>query len=136
MATPNQGEPNPQDNQVDNNKNGPAEVIEDRDGPNINIPILYIPDLHNSILSEAIRDGMRVGTTNNQYIIHTPLLKDHIGIDQLKVTLPSENLETCSNPPVSFVTNCQATPFQDGLLVGALKTFKTENLSLQFIPWR
>ena len=45
------------------------------------IPLLYVPDLANTVLSEAIKDGVQVGNTGTEYIIPTPLLKDIVGID-------------------------------------------------------
>ena len=62
MATPNEGHPNPQSNEIDHNEGNPEQVIESGDESNRDIPALFVPDLRNSILSDAIRDGMRVGT--------------------------------------------------------------------------
>ena len=47
----------------------------------MNIPLLYVPDLANTVLSEAIKDGMQVGNSCTEYIIPTPLLKDIVGIE-------------------------------------------------------
>ena len=108
---------------------------EDENGPPPrNIPVLYVPDLANTILSEAILDGIRVGNSGRKYIIHTPRLKDVVGIERLKVTLPTGELETCSDPPMNFVTDCQPTPFNLPLLRGALKDMRKDNPDLQFIP--
>ena len=108
---------------------------EDENGPPPrNIPILYVPDLANTILSEAILDGIHVGNSGRKYIIHTPHLKDVVGIERLKVTLPTGELETCSDPPLNFVTDCQPTPFNLQLLRGALKDMRKDNPDLQFIP--
>ena len=49
---------------------------EDENDPPRDIPLLYVPDLANTILSEAIKDGMQVGNSGTEYIIPTPLLKD------------------------------------------------------------
>ena len=43
-------------------------------------------------------------------------------------------LETCSDPPLSFITDCQPTPFNLQLLRGALKDMRKDNPELQFIP--
>ena len=94
MATP-----APQQDPRDNNR-GDNSDNEGEDGPPKDIPLLYVLDLANTILSEAIKDGMQVGKkTGTEYIIPTPLLKDIIGVDRLKVILPDGELETCSNPP-------------------------------------
>ena len=74
MATPAQRDP--RNNQQRNNSDSKYENDQPRD-----IPLLYVPDLANTVLSEAIKDGVQVGNTGTEYIIPTPLLKDVIGID-------------------------------------------------------
>ena len=69
MATP--GHRDPKDNSNSENENDQSR----------NIPLLYVPDLANTVLSEAIKDGVQVGNTGTEYIIPTPLLKEVIGID-------------------------------------------------------
>ena len=104
-----------------------------------NIPLLYVPDLANTILSEAIKDGMQVGNTGTEYIIPTPLLKEVIGMDRLKVILPEGELETCSDPPLDFITKCQPTPFNLQILRGTLKDMRKDNPELQYLVgdnWR
>ena len=66
----------PKDNQHRNNSDS-----EDENDPFRDIPLLYIPDLANTILSEAIKDGIQVGNSGTEYIIPTPLLKDIVGIE-------------------------------------------------------
>ena len=106
---------------------------EDENDPPRDIPLLYVPDLANTVLSEAIKDGMQVGNSGTEYIIPTPLLKDIVGIERLKVTLPEGELETCSDPPLDFVTKCQPTPFNLQLLRGALKDMLKDNPELQYL---
>ena len=98
MATP-ATQRDPRDNQQRNNSDS-----EDENDPPRDIPLLYVPDLANTILTEAIKDGIQVGNSGTEYIIPTPLLKDIMGIERLKVTLPEGELETCSLPPLDFVT--------------------------------
>ena len=74
MATPAQRDP--RDNQLRNNSDSEDENDLPRD-----IPLLYVPDLANTVLSEAIKDGVQVGNTGTEYIIPTPLLKDIEGIE-------------------------------------------------------
>ena len=83
-------------------------------------------------LEEAIKDGMKVGPA--EYLINTPLLKEHIGVEHLKVFLPSGRLETHSERPIKFVTDCQDSPFPEEVMVSALKTFRIENPITQYIP--
>ena len=124
----------PRDNQQRNNSDS-----EDKNDPPRDIPLLYVPDLANTALSEVIKDGMQVGNSGTEYIISTPLLKDIVGIELLKVTLPVGELETCSVTPLDFVTKCQPTPFNLQLLRGVLKAMRKDNLELQYLAgddWR
>ena len=121
MATP--GHRDPKDNSNSENENDQSR----------NIPLLYIPDLANTVLSKAIKDGVQVGNTGTEYIIPTPLLKEVIGIDRLKVILPEGELETCSDPPLDFITKCQPTPFNLQILRGALKDMRKDNPELQYL---
>ena len=123
----------PQD-PVNNQQRDQPDSKDENGPPPRNIPVLYVPDLANTILSEAILDGIQVGNSGRKFIIHTPRLKDIVGIEGLKVTLPTGELETCSDPPLSFVTDCQPTPFNLQLLRGALKDMRKDNPELQFIP--
>ena len=125
---------NQQQDSVNNDQRNHSESEDENGPPPRNIPVLYVPDLANTILSEAILDGIRVGNSGRKYIIHTPCLKDVVGIERLKVTLPTGELETCSDPPLNFVTDCQPTPFNLQLLRGALKDMRKDNPDLQFIP--
>ena len=127
MATP-APQRDPRDNQQRNNSDS-----EDENDPPRDIPLLYVPDLANTVLSKAIKDGMQVGNSGTEYIIPTPLLKDIVGIERLKVTLPEGELETCSVPPLDFVTKCQLTPFNLQLLRGALKAMRKDNPELQYL---
>ena len=133
MATP-ALQRDPRDNQQRNNSDS-----EDENDPPRDIPLLYIANLTNTVLSKAIKDGMQVGNSGTEYIIPTPLLKDIMGIERLKVTLPEGELETCSVPPLDFVTKCQPTPFNLQLLRGALKDMRKDNPELQYLvgdDWR
>ena len=73
MATPVR-QTDPRGNQQRNNSDS-------ENDPPRNIPLLYVPDLANTVLSEAIKDGMQVGNSSTEYIIPTPLLKDIVGIE-------------------------------------------------------
>ena len=75
MATPVR-QTDPRGNQQRNNSDSKDENDQPR-----NIPLLYVPDLANTVLSEAIKDGMQVGNSGTEYIIPTPLLEDIVGID-------------------------------------------------------
>ena len=72
--------PAPQRDRRDNQQRNNSDS-EDKNDPPRDIPLLYVPDLANTILSEAIKDGMQVGNSGTEYIIPTPLLKDIMGIE-------------------------------------------------------
>ena len=53
----------------------------------VNTPELYVPDLDNTPLERAIRNGMALNDSKTIYRIHCPKLKKYIGMDTLTVTL-------------------------------------------------
>ena len=75
MATPAQQQ-DPTNNQQRENSDS-----EEENGLPMDITILYVPDLANTILSEAIRDSIWVGNSGRKYIIPTPRLKDVVGME-------------------------------------------------------
>ena len=109
----------PQQGNLCNDQQGASDAEEDEGPYRGDIPQLYIPDLVNTILSEAIKDSMMIGTTGREYMILTPRLKDYIGVETLKVKIPSGELEIPTNPPVNFITQCAQNPFQERLLIAA-----------------
>ena len=54
----------------------------------VNIPELYVPDLDNTPLRRAIRNGMALNEDQTIYRIRCPKLKEYIGKDTLTVLLP------------------------------------------------
>ena len=54
----------------------------------MNTPELYVPDLDNTPLETAIRNGMALNDRKTIYRIRCPKLKRYIGMDTLTVTLP------------------------------------------------
>ena len=88
----------------------------------INIPNLFVPDLENTPLEEAIRNGMAMNDSSR--------LKEYIGVNTLTVKLPKGQLEVPTDPPVDFVANCTPTPFnQPRLLVKAMQRLVCVKLS-------
>ena len=77
---------------------------------------------------------MMLDTTSRWYIILTPRLKDYIGVETLKVKIPSGELEIPTNPPVNFITKYAQKFFEERLLIAALKEMWNEHSNLQFIP--
>ena len=70
-----------------------------------------MPDLENTPLEEAIRNGMAMNDRKTIYRICCSRLKEHIGVDTLTVKLPEGQLEVPTDPPVDFVANCVPIPF-------------------------
>ena len=54
----------------------------------VNIPDLYVPDLDNTPLKRAIKNGMALNEDQTIYRIRCPKLKEYIGRDTLTVFLP------------------------------------------------
>ena len=87
----------------DGEKYSEAEEVNTRD--------LYVPDLDNTPLQRAIRNGMALNEDQTVYRIWCPKLKEYIGKDTLTVFLPEGRLEVPTEPLVDFVANCAPTPF-------------------------
>ena len=58
-----------------------TQTVRDENDPQGTFPAVHTLDLTNTVLSEAIKDGMQVGNSGTEYIIPTPLLKDIVGIE-------------------------------------------------------
>ena len=101
----------------------------------MNIRDLYVPDLNNTSLQRAIRNGMALNDTQTIYRIRCPLLKEYIGKDTLTVYLPEGRLEVPTDPPVDFVANCAPTPFdQPRLLIEAMQSLIQTQPELTILP--
>ena len=101
----------------------------------MNIRDLYVPDLNNTPLQRAIRNGMALNDTQTVYRIRCPLLKEYIGKDTLTVYLPEGRLEVPTEPPVDFVANCAPTPFdQPRLLIEAMQNLVQTQPELTILP--
>ena len=106
-------------------------------GPNErgNIPNLFVLDLNNTCLADAIANDMALNERKTEYMICCPKLKEHIGVDTLTVSLPRGKLEVPTDPPVRFIANCAPTPFdQPDLLVSAMRGLREKNAELAILP--
>ena len=100
-----------------------------------NIPDLYVPDLDNTPLRRAIRNGMALNEDQTIYRIRCPKLKEYIGKDTLTVFLPEGRLEVPTEPPIDFVANCASTPFdQPRLLIEAMQNLIQTQPELTILP--
>ena len=101
----------------------------------VNIPDLYVPDLDNTPLRRAIKNGMALNEDQTIYRIWCPKLKRHIGMDTLTVFLPEGRLEVPTEPPIDFVANCASTPFdQPRLLIEAMQSLVQTQPELTILP--
>ena len=101
----------------------------------VNIRDLYVPDLDNTPLQRAIRNGMALNDAQTIYRIRCPRLKEYIGRDTLTVFLPEGQLEVPMEPPVDFVANCAPTPFdQPRLLIEAMQSLIQTQPELTILP--
>ena len=101
----------------------------------VNMAILFVPDLENTPLEEAIWNGMAMNNRKTIYRICCPRLKEHIRVDTMTVKLPEGQLEFPTDPPVDFVENCAPTPFdQPRLLVEAMQCLITMHPELTILP--
>ena len=94
-----QGRGNPRDTRDSDGK-------EYSEAEEMNIRDLYVPDLNNTPLQRAIRNGMALNDTLTIYRIRCPKLKEYIGKDTLTVYLPEGRLEVPTKPPIDFIANC------------------------------
>ena len=120
---------------------GNPRVTRDSDGEEyseakeVNIRDLYVPDLDNTPLQRAIRNGMALNEEQTVYRIRCPKLKDYIGKDTLTVFLPEGWLEVPTEPPIDFVANCASTPFdQPRLLIKAMQSLIQTQPELTILP--
>ena len=101
----------------------------------VNIPDLYVPDLDNTPLRRAIRNGMALNEDQTIYRIRCPKLKEYIGKDTLTVFLPEGRLEVPTEPPINFVANCASNPFdQPRLLIEAMQSLVQTQPKLTILP--
>ena len=101
----------------------------------VNTRDLYVPDLDNTPLQRAIRNGMALNEEQTVYRIRCPKLKEYIGKDTLTVFLPEGRLEVPTDPPVDFMADCAPTPFdQPRLLIEAMQSLVQTQPELTILP--
>ena len=98
------------------------------------VPDLFVPDLNNTPLAEAIKEGMADNNEKTIFIIRCPKLREHIGTERLRVHLPSGELEIDMEPRVKFVVNCSREKIQENLLVTALNSMKKTEAAFTPLP--
>ena len=99
------------------------------------IPNLFIPDLNNTSLRDAIERGMPLNNLGTEYMINCPALRRYIGTDRMRVEIPSGDLEIDTEPPIRFVAKCSDVPFQqEHLLISAIEDLVEKNAELMPLP--
>ena len=99
------------------------------------IPDLYIPDLNNTRLCDAVARGMVLNTNNTEYLILCPDLKRYIGTDRMRVHIPTGRLRIDTDPPIRFVADCCTEAFsQNSLLIDAMNGLKKQYAELTTLP--
>ena len=99
------------------------------------MPNLFVPDLNNTPLHDAIKRGMPLNNQGTEYMINCPTLRQYIGTDKLRVEIPSGDLEIDTEPPIRFVAKCSDVPFQqEHLLISAMEDLVKKNAELMPLP--
>ena len=125
----------PQENNVVPNEGEGDDNLWDREVYTGPIPNLYMPDLNNTRLQDAVTRGMVLNTNNTEYLILCPALKRYIGTDKLKVHIPTGRLEIVTDPPIRFVADCSSEAFsQNNLLIDAMNGLKKQYAKLTTLP--
>ena len=78
---------------------------------------LFVPDLNNTLLQDAIKKGVKKG---KEVTIHSPRLKFFLGVDTLLVSPRNGDLKVNMKPPYDFDISCSPDPFPEELLIIAL----------------
>ena len=99
------------------------------------IPNLFVPDLNNTPLYDAIERGMPLNNLGTEYMINCPTLRQYIGTDRMRVEIPSGYLAIDTDPPIRFVAKCSDVPFQqEHLLISAMEDLVEKNAELMLLP--
>ena len=99
------------------------------------IPDLYVPDLNNTRLHDAVERGMALNTNKTEYLILCPKLKRYIGTDRFRVEIPTGRLRIDADPPIRFVSDCCTETFsQNSLLIDAMDGLKRQRAELTTLP--
>ena len=82
---------------------------------------MYLPDLDNTPLSQALKDGIDWGM-EDKVMVESPKLKQYFGVDTLLVQRISGRLQLYTNDEAeTFPIHCSRTKFPPSLLDKALK---------------
>ena len=95
---------------------------------------MYLPDLDNTLLSQALKDGIQLGM-EDEVMVECPKLKQYFGVDTLLVQPLSGRVCLYTNDEVeSFPIQCSKTKFSPSLLDKALKGAEKQRATPKNLP--
>ena len=95
---------------------------------------MYLPDLNNTPLSQALKTGLDYGL-EDEVMIECPKLKEHFRVDTLLVQRTSGWIRIYTHDEVeTFPINCSRTKFSPSLLEKALKGAEKQRATPKDLP--
>ena len=116
--------------------NQPLEQDQDQENTEVVTPTeeMYLPDLDNTPLSQALRDGIDWGV-EDKVIVECPKLKQYFGVDTFLVQRISGRMHLYTNNQVeTFPIHCSRTKFSPSLLDKALKGAEKQRATPKDLP--
>ena len=105
----------------DNNQTRHTEENNDKKQNQALMDEIYLPDLNNSPLSQALKNGLDYGT-QDEVMIEYPKLKQYFGVDTFLVQRTSGRIHIYTRDEIeSFPIQCSRTKFTPSLLEKALQ---------------
>ena len=95
---------------------------------------IYLPDLNNTPLSQALKNGLDYGT-QDEVMIECPKLKQYFGVDTFLVQRTSGRIRICTRDKIeSFPIQCSRTKFTPSLLEKALQGAERQRVTPKDLP--
>ena len=95
---------------------------------------MYLPDLNNTPLSQALKTGLDYGM-EDEVMVECPKLKQYFGVDTFHVQRTSGRICIYTHDEVeSFPINCLRTKFAPSLLEKALKGAEKQRATPKDLP--
>ena len=110
-----------QDKETEENNIPPPKEGEEKTDTVTPIVELYLPDLDNTLLSRALKEGIKFGL-EDEVMVECPKLKPYFGVDTLLVQAISGRVRLYTNDEIEpFPIHCSRTKFSLSLLYKALR---------------
>ena len=95
---------------------------------------IYLPDLDNTPLSQAVKDGIEFGM-EDEVMVECSKLKQYFGVDTLLVQAISGRVCLYTNDEIeTFPIHCSKTKFSPSLLDKALRGVEKERATPKDLP--